>query len=187
MFRIKPDAKKDDKEPKKSATPSKDEKSADKPKEDSKKSGDKPRFPPAKKADKPATPAPMGDGDEPDADDAAGQPDMAAPPALPDVSGPDASQGAPVHLYGKLSPMSAGYLGPENGPFACGNCRHFDGQGSCEIVDGPIDAAGCCSVFEPTDTPAGVQAPPLDASADMGAPTDVGQVAGPPSIPDIQA
>lgn len=49
----------------------------------------------------------------------------------------------------KLDPMVAMYKPPEMGPFVCGNCYHFDGQGACNIVEGPIDPEGHCNVWTP--------------------------------------
>lgn len=43
----------------------------------------------------------------------------------------------------------AGYMGPENGPFECGNCTHFQGPSSCDLVAGKIDEDGCCNLFTP--------------------------------------
>jgi len=50
---------------------------------------------------------------------------------------------------GEVDPLIAGYKGPENGPFACGNCVYFGrhGENTCAIVSGPIDAEGICNMF----------------------------------------
>jgi hypothetical protein len=50
---------------------------------------------------------------------------------------------------GQTDKQTAGYMGPESGPFQCGNCTHFSGQeqGSCDIVAGSIDPEGCCNLF----------------------------------------
>jgi hypothetical protein len=49
---------------------------------------------------------------------------------------------------GQVDPMAARYFGPES---RCGGCVHFlaGEMGSCEIVAGPIDAEGVCSLFTP--------------------------------------
>lgn len=47
----------------------------------------------------------------------------------------------------KASYVQAGYQGPEQAPFQCGNCVHFDTSGACELVDGTIDSAACCNLF----------------------------------------
>lgn len=48
----------------------------------------------------------------------------------------------------KYSHAQAEYEGPEDGPFRCGNCKHFDGQNRCEIVTGKVEADGCCRYFD---------------------------------------
>lgn len=47
----------------------------------------------------------------------------------------------------KMDQDSAGYLGPDSGPFRCGNCLNFR-DGLCTKVSGDIDADGCCNLFE---------------------------------------
>src|SRR3990167_6791592 len=51
---------------------------------------------------------------------------------------------------GRVSQESARYFGPE---YRCGGCVHFmegaGGQGECEIVAGPIESEGACSLFYP--------------------------------------
>jgi hypothetical protein len=49
-----------------------------------------------------------------------------------------------------LQPETAGYQGPENGPFMCGNCVYFgaNGPNTCHFVAGKIDQMGCCNLFE---------------------------------------
>jgi hypothetical protein len=48
---------------------------------------------------------------------------------------------------GHVDMLTAGYLGPEDGPFICGNCTFFNGPNSCQIVAGDIDPEGCCNLF----------------------------------------
>lgn len=56
-----------------------------------------------------------------------------------------------------IGSAQAGYAGAENGPFECGNCIHFDGQGKCDNpqvisdpeVNGQVEAEGCCNLFSP--------------------------------------
>jgi len=48
---------------------------------------------------------------------------------------------------GPVDQDTAGYLGPEHGPFMCGNCQHYQGEGVCEIVSGSIAEDGCCNLF----------------------------------------
>jgi hypothetical protein len=48
----------------------------------------------------------------------------------------------------KVPQPNAGYMGPENGPFKCGNCDFFDPTDSdCHVVAGKVDAEGCCNMF----------------------------------------
>jgi hypothetical protein len=47
----------------------------------------------------------------------------------------------------KATYVQAGYQGPDQAPFECGNCGHFDSAGACELVAGAIDARGCCNLF----------------------------------------
>lgn len=60
---------------------------------------------------------------------------------------PEMPMEEPVPAGGMLDPMVAGYRGPEMGPFMCGNCIHFNGDGSCQILSGPVDEGGLCNVF----------------------------------------
>ena len=59
-----------------------------------------------------------------------------------------------INVVGPLeSQEQAGYMGPENAPFKCSNCVHFQGEGNdCEVVEGPISAEGCCNEFEPAQS-----------------------------------
>lgn len=94
-----------------------------------------------------------------------GQPPQAPPP--PDA-GPDPEMLAQLMQGGQDAPPDqapskldaqkttqaiSGYLGPESGPFQCGNCIHFEDPGSCGLVAGPIDPQGCCNLFESTKGP----------------------------------
>lgn len=57
--------------------------------------------------------------------------------------------------------MPAAYQSPDQGPFECDNCEHFDGAGHCnrpevvaELGDSDdqgladVDPKGCCNYFE---------------------------------------
>lgn len=55
---------------------------------------------------------------------------------------------------GVLDQITVNYLGPEMGPFSCGSCKFFTGNG-CQIVQGQIEADGICNVFTPMDTSGG--------------------------------
>ena len=56
----------------------------------------------------------------------------------------------PMGNGGRVSQESARYFGPD---YRCGGCVHFmegaGGQGECEIVAGPIEPEGVCSLFDP--------------------------------------
>lgn len=60
------------------------------------------------------------------------------------------------------------YMGSEFGPFECQNCCHFQEDGSCEIVEGPIDPAGCCNIFCPPDHEEMPEEDPEVAAAEDG-------------------
>lgn len=49
---------------------------------------------------------------------------------------------------GLVSPEVVRYMTSDRGPFICANCLHFQDDGSCEIVSGPIDPEGVCILFE---------------------------------------
>lgn len=72
----------------------------------------------------------------------------------------------------KTTQEISGYLGPESGPFACGNCIHFEDPGSCGLVAGAIDPQGCCNLFE--------------SGNDQGAPDDAGGEPPPEGDPGVQ-
>lgn len=76
---------------------------------------------------------------------------------------PQAPQQAPQPQSQSKTPdgTPASYMGPDQGPFECDNCEHFDGAGHCnqpEVVqelgdsDGQgladVDPKGCCNFFE---------------------------------------
>lgn len=51
---------------------------------------------------------------------------------------------------GILDPTLVSYRGPEQGPFACGNCQYFQPAGepnTCLFVSGNIDEGGLCNLF----------------------------------------
>jgi hypothetical protein len=49
---------------------------------------------------------------------------------------------------GPIDPMTAGYKGPESGPFMCGNCVFFQ-DGTCALISGPVEESGLCNLFTP--------------------------------------
>ena len=77
----------------------------------------------------------------------------------------------PAIMGGLVDPSVARYFGPDA---MCGGCIHFtaaEGGGACEIVAGPIDPEGICSLYtadevadeaptdEPTDIPEDIEEP----------------------------
>lgn len=72
----------------------------------------------------------------------------------------------------KVDPTIAGYMGPEKGPFMCGRCGFFDGQGACHLVKGRVDPHGCCNMFTP------------QAAQPQGAPDEAGLDSTPASPSD---
>ena len=58
---------------------------------------------------------------------------------------------------GKVSPQVARYMSSDMGPFICANCNHFQQDGSCEVVSGPIDPEGVCILFTPPESGAGIE------------------------------
>lgn len=107
----------------------------------------------------------------PDAD----PPDAGPPPPPDPTAPPDGAK--PKHQFNlsikKVDPKIAVYMPPELGPFTCSNCENFDdGDGSCSIVDGPIDPQGMCHIYTPLAQSASADGPP---------PPDDGD--GPPPMP----
>jgi hypothetical protein len=49
----------------------------------------------------------------------------------------------------KLKKYMVVYMGPDKGPFKCGNCERFSAPNSCSIVEGAVEAEGCCDLFDP--------------------------------------
>jgi hypothetical protein len=102
---------------------------------------------------------------EPEVEQPVEEPTEAAPPqeAIP----------APEPQGGMVDPIAARYFGPES---RCAGCVHFmEGPqgGSCEIVSGPIDPQGVCSLFmaDQMDDPLATEAipaaePPTDIPSD---------------------
>lgn len=78
----------------------------------------------------------------------------------------------------KVSPETAGY---QEGPSPrCGDCHHFDGQSTCEVVSGQISPDAWCCLFEPGGSPdeTDQSAEPTDAE---GA-SDEGSEGQPPQV-----
>lgn len=81
----------------------------------------------------------------------------------------DNDGGNPNAGGGQVDPNIAGYMGPDQGPFMCANCVHFQAPNACEIISGQVDHLGCCNLF--TSSHAGVSA----AEPDTGDDEDQGQ------------
>ena len=68
---------------------------------------------------------------------------------------------------GRVSQESARYFGPE---YRCAGCVHFvEGAetGECEIVAGPIQPDGVCSLFDPDVDTLGADVPPEAVEEEM--------------------
>src|SRR6266850_7762166 len=63
-------------------------------------------------------------------------------PATPDMPMSD-SEDSPL----AQDDPGVDYMQPDQGPFKCGNCSHFQDPNSCEIVSGNIEPEGCCNLF----------------------------------------
>lgn len=116
--------------------------------------------------------------------DAGAPPD--APPPDPTQPPPDPSQDpsqSPQMMNHKIPPMIASYMGPEMGPFQCGNCHFFEAPNSCSVVDGPINPGGCCNNFTPGG--AGPAGPP-QVGQDQPDPTQAPDQAPPDAPPPDQ-
>jgi hypothetical protein len=59
------------------------------------------------------------------------------------------------------------YMGGEFGPFRCDRCQFFVGDGSCQMVEGDIDPAGCCDIFTPPDDSANASVVKEEPSVDV--------------------
>lgn len=134
----------------------------------------------------PPTVAPDGPPDlagGPPVDDlGAGGPPLSPDPAGLPMAPPMGGMGEPRHPLEKLNPITAGYLGGEQGPFICGRCVHFDGAGSCDIVNGPIDPNGVCHVWEPNENPGGFGPPDLPGETEPALDDVVNQGGPPPPL-----
>lgn len=75
--------------------------------------------------------------------------------AMPEEMSAESEAGLERSAGGVLDPMVAGYRGPEQGPFHCGNCVHFGANGdrTCAIVSGDIDEMGMCNNFTTLSSP----------------------------------
>jgi hypothetical protein len=51
----------------------------------------------------------------------------------------------------KTSQASVVYMTGDQGPFRCDHCEYFSAPNGCRLVEGNIDPAGCCNLFEKED------------------------------------
>lgn len=91
----------------------------------------------------------------------------ALPPELPTEEAPLPPEEAPPQFnmsIKKVDPAMVWYKTSDQGPFICSNCDYFeDEDGSCTLVDGPIDPEGVCNLYTPVAGGAEVpQEPPMD-------------------------
>jgi hypothetical protein len=68
---------------------------------------------------------------------------------------------------GVVDQLTAGYLGPEHGPFTCSNCVYFQDGGACQIVAGQIDPNGCCNLFTTMQDPEAMAEEPAMAEEEI--------------------
>lgn len=58
--------------------------------------------------------------------------------------------GAPAQGAGKRALGDVNYRAADFPGNSCGQCLHFQGPSSCELVAGQIDPQATCDLFEPT-------------------------------------
>lgn len=106
---------------------------------------------------------------------------MGAPVPAPQPTESGADLTKPADGIGSAQ---SGYATPDNGPFECANCIHFDGQNKCDNpqvvadpeVNGQVEAEGCCNLFSPGGEESGGEE---EGEADTGAiSVEPGAVAG---------
>ncbi len=51
----------------------------------------------------------------------------------------------------KTSKSMVVYMDGDQGPFRCDNCEYFSSPNACIKVEGYIDPAGCCNLFDKDD------------------------------------
>lgn len=83
-----------------------------------------------------------------------------APPAAPrltQIQSP-AQQPTDDDANAGIGSAQSGYATPDNGPFECENCIHFNEPNQCDHpqlvsdpeVNGQVDPEGCCNLFHPS-------------------------------------
>lgn len=74
---------------------------------------------------------------------------------------------------GSVSPMIVQYKTAQQRDMeACGSCVHFQQDGSCEIVAGPIDPEGICNIYEDMEAGAPEEEAPAKEPMPEEMPTD---------------
>jgi hypothetical protein len=48
----------------------------------------------------------------------------------------------------KVEQELARYEPPSHGPFKCGNCSYFRAPTTCQVLEGSVEAEGCCVLYE---------------------------------------
>jgi hypothetical protein len=82
---------------------------------------------------------------------------MGAPAAQPIPPTPEAPPHGGQDDAAGIGSALSGYATPDNGPFECGNCVHFQAPNTCDNpqvvsdpeVGGQVEAEGCCNLFRP--------------------------------------
>lgn len=111
-------------------------------------------------------------------------PDVAAPPT-PEPEGDEGDNPTPTPSQ-KVDQGVVVYMDGSYGPFRCDHCSYFAGPNSCSVVDGTIDPAGKCNLYNPpdqgTDEEAGEATPDDEGAEAQAPPPDLSQEAesGPP-------
>lgn len=76
---------------------------------------------------------------------------------------------------GILDPVTAGYRGPDQGPFMCGNCEYFSPAGeanTCLFVSGTVDEGGLCNLFTARQAEEVSEDVPVEEPVDEALPDD---------------
>jgi hypothetical protein len=79
---------------------------------------------------------------------------MGAPVPVPQPQESGANLVKPAEGIGSAQ---SGYATPDNGPFECENCIHFQAPNACDNpqvvsdpeVNGEVEPEGCCNLFSP--------------------------------------
>lgn len=79
-------------------------------------------------------------------------------PVIAEAPAPKAKPAVPVQDEpqqdvdaGKLPQQLVVYMGSEDGPFQCDNCRYFEAPSTCEKVAESVDPGGHCNIFYPME------------------------------------